>query len=67
MVGYFIADQQSDFFQTPQFTKVLQFAQTHPMLCRLQEKQTKNGLRLIISFENVKTVDKALNYLMKII
>lgn len=67
MVGYFIADQQSDFYQTSQFTKVLQFAQNNPMLCRLQEKQTKNGLRLLISFENVKTVDKAINYLMRIV
>jgi transcription-repair coupling factor (superfamily II helicase) len=66
MIGYFIADQHSNFYQTPQFTRVLQFAQSNPMLCRLQEKQTKNGLRLMISFDNVKTVGKALQYLIKI-
>ncbi|MFY7810220.1 MAG: transcription-repair coupling factor [Flavobacterium sp.] len=66
MVGYFIADQQSSFYQTPQFTNILKFAQNNPMLCKLQEKQTKNGLKLLISFENVKTIEKSLELLEKI-
>ncbi len=60
MIGYFISDQQSDFYQSARFTKVLQFVQQHPSLCRMKEKQTPNGLRLLLTFENVKSIRKAL-------
>ena len=60
MVGYFIADQQSGFYQTANFTKVLQTVQQQPKLGTLKEKQTKNGLRLLLTFENIKTIPQAL-------
>ena len=60
MIGYFISDQQSDFYQSARFTKVLQFVQQHPSLCRMKEKQTPNGLRLLLTFENVKSIREAL-------
>jgi transcription-repair coupling factor (superfamily II helicase) len=63
MVGYFVGDQQSDYYQSPAFYKVLQFVQKHPSLSKMKEKQTKNGLRLLLTFENVKTVKKALDLL----
>lgn len=59
-IGYFIADQQSDFYQSPIFTRVLQFVQAHPKVCKMKEKQTRNGLRLLLVFENINTVEKAL-------
>ena len=37
MIGYFIADQQSGFYQTDSFTKVLQFVQSHAQLCKIKE------------------------------
>jgi transcription-repair coupling factor (superfamily II helicase) len=61
MVGYFVADQQSSYYQSNRFRTVLQFVQNHPTHCKLKEKQTRNGLRLIISFENIKSIDKAYN------
>ena len=61
MSGYFIADQQSDFYQTHHFHQVLQFVQNHGNLCKLKEKETKNGLRLLLTFENVKSIQKALD------
>jgi transcription-repair coupling factor (superfamily II helicase) len=60
MVCYFIADQQSNYYQTARFHKVLQFVQKQPHLCKMKEKETKNGLRLLLTFENVKSVKKAL-------
>ncbi|MGY8914095.1 MAG: TRCF domain-containing protein, partial [Flavobacteriales bacterium] len=60
MIGYFISDQQSAFYQSTSFTKVLQFVQTHAHLCKIKEKQTRGGLRLLLVFENIKSVDKAL-------
>ena len=60
LIGYFIADQQSDFYQSPTFTRVLQFVQSHSKVCKMKEKQTRNGLRLLLVFENINTVEKAL-------
>ncbi|MEO2053283.1 MAG: transcription-repair coupling factor [Allomuricauda sp.] len=62
-VGYFIADQQSDFYQSPVFSKVLQYVQSHPQQAKLKEKQTRNGLRLLLTFERITSVDRALQVL----
>ncbi|MBP6038883.1 MAG: transcription-repair coupling factor [Flavobacterium sp.] len=63
MVGYFIGDQQSDFYQSNRFMNVLQFAQRNGTVCKMKEKETKNGLRLLLTFDNVKSVNKALELL----
>lgn len=60
MIGYFVGDQQSDYYQSPRFHKVLQFVQQNGNLCKMKEKETKNGLRLLLTFENVKSIRKAL-------
>lgn len=62
-IGYFIADQQSSFYQSAIFTQILQYAQTHPQQVKLKEKQTRNGLRLLLVFDKITSVDKALNAL----
>ena len=60
-VGYFISDQQSKFYQSPNFTKVLQFVQTHPNSCKMKEKSTRKGLRLLLTFESIKNIGSALH------
>lgn len=65
MVGYFVADQQSAFYQSAAFTKVLQYVQSHPQKVTMKEKQTRNGLRLLLTFEGISSVDKALSTLEK--
>ncbi len=67
MICYFVADQQSAYYNSPQFHKVLQFVQKHPNLCKMKEKQTPNGLRLLLSFENVKSIRKALEVMETIV
>ena len=59
MIGYFIADQQSDFYQSSYLYRVLQFVQTHAKHCKIKEKQTRNGLRLLLVFEHINSIDKA--------
>ncbi|OYQ36739.1 transcription-repair coupling factor [Flavobacterium cyanobacteriorum] len=59
MVGYFVGDQQSDYYQSAAFHRVLKFVQQVPALSKMKEKQTKNGLRLLLTFENVKSLKKA--------
>jgi transcription-repair coupling factor (superfamily II helicase) len=63
LIGYFIADQQSEFYQSPVFTKVLQFVQNNAQICKIKEKQTRNGLRLLLVFENINSATKALEVL----
>jgi len=60
MIGYFVGDQQSDYYQSSHFRKVLQFVQLYGNLCKMKEKETKSGLRLLLTFENVKSIKKAL-------
>ena len=63
MIGYFISDQQSDFYQSDVFTTVLHFVQSSSSTCTMKEKQTRNGLRLLLTFDDITTVDKALKAL----
>ncbi|PWI30017.1 transcription-repair coupling factor [Flavobacteriaceae bacterium LYZ1037] len=67
LIGYFITDQKSGFYQSNGFTKVLQYVQQHPGACKMKEKQTRNGLRLLLTFENIKTVKQALAVLKPIV
>ena len=66
LVGYFISDQQSGFYQSRSFTKVLQFVQSNPNKCKMKEVQTRNGLRLLLTFESIKSVKQALTTLQPI-
>jgi transcription-repair coupling factor (superfamily II helicase) len=65
MIGYFVGDQQSDFYQSNRFMKMVQFVQHNSSLCKMKEKETKNGLRLLLTFENVKSINKALELMEK--
>ena len=66
MVGYFIPDQNSGFFDSKQFSKILIFVQDHPKICTLKEKQTRSGLRLLLSFYNLKSIQDGLKFLQQI-
>jgi transcription-repair coupling factor (superfamily II helicase) len=59
LIGYFIADQQSEFYQTAAFTKVLKYVQSNPQRCTMKEKKTRNGLRLLLVFDGIRSVDRA--------
>ena len=63
MIGYFIADQQSKFYQSNAFQRVLTFVQRNNDKCKLSEKETRNGLRLILSFEQIHSIEKAIRIL----
>ena len=61
LIGYFISDQESSFYQSEIFTKVLNYVQTHPQKVKMKEKETRNGLRLIIRMDGITTIESALN------
>ena len=66
MICYFVSDQQSSYYQSGRFSQVLHFVQTQSKLCKMKEKQTPNGLRLLLTFENVKSINKALELIQMI-
>ena len=49
------------------FTEVLSYMQSHPNVGKMKEKQTRNGLRLLINFKSIKTVSDATQVLKSII
>jgi transcription-repair coupling factor (superfamily II helicase) len=63
MVGYFIPNQDSGYYQSETFTKVLKYVQQNPRLCKMKET---NG-KLTLSFENIRSVDAAIEALKPII
>ena len=66
MVGYFIPDQTSKFFDSSQFSTLLKYVQKHPKTCALKEKQTRSGLRLLLTFNKVKSIQEGLQFLCQI-
>ncbi|WP_109301696.1 transcription-repair coupling factor [Aquimarina sp. AU474] len=63
LIGYFISDQQSAFYQSEGFSSLLKFVQQNSSICKMKEKNTRNGLRLLLTFENIDSIDKALQAL----
>ncbi len=55
MICFFVANQESPFFQTDKFTSVLRYVQSHPKGCRMKE----NGDKLTLTFINILSVSKA--------
>ncbi len=56
MIGYFTSNQQSDYFESARFTRVLEFIQSNPRNCKMSEKNNK--LRLI--FSDVNSISEAI-------
>ena len=63
MIGYFVSNQESAFYQTDLFGSILKFLQKNQAWCEMKER---NG-KLSLSFTDVKSIDKALHKLQKVI
>lgn len=62
MIGYFVSKQDSPYYQSSKFTKVLAFIQTNPPDVKMNERNNK--LRLI--YANVSGVSDAIQHLKRI-
>jgi transcription-repair coupling factor (superfamily II helicase) len=60
LVGYFLADQQAAFYQSDRFLHIIRKVQQQPGVFTIKEKQTRNGLRLLLNIRNVKNIDVAI-------
>ena len=67
LIGYFVSDQESAYYQSPQFTSILQYVKRNPGRVRLKEKKTAKGLRLLIVFENTNTILQAIENLQPLV
>ena len=63
LIGYFIQNQKSPYYQSETFTKVLKFVQSNARTCKMKE----NNGKLSLSFENIKSIDDAIGVLRPII
>ena len=57
-IGYFIADQESPFYQTATFSNLIEAVQQTQGKIQLKEKQTQGGLRLLLVIPNVLSIQK---------
>ena len=60
MIAYFVSDHNSPFYQSARFNTIIKFVQTNPKIARIKEKETPKGLKLLLTFDNVKSVRRAL-------
>jgi len=60
-LGYFIADQQSEYYSSPSFQKVLNYLKYNPSSFKLKESNNK----LIITVDKVKEINEVLELLSK--
>jgi len=63
MTGYFISNQDSPYYQSQKFSRVLKFVQQNPAKCRMREAKEK----LSLTFFKIRTVEEALVELRNII
>ena len=63
MVGYFISDQTSGYYQSDLFGKILNYVQHNPQRVSMTEKQTRSGLRLLLRFGEIGEIGQAVSAL----
>lgn len=53
MINYFVSNQESPFYQSPVFTRVLNYLQANPRKCKMNQRDNKLSLR----FEGIRSVE----------
>ena len=66
LIGYFDANPQSEFYQSDGFRDLLIRLQAHPMKGVLKEKKQADRTRLMLVFDQVQSVQKALECLTQL-
>src|SRR5699024_4873396 len=58
ITGYFLSNQDSGFYQSDIFSKILQYIQIHSDRVSIKEKETRNGLRLLLKIRNITSINE---------
>jgi transcription-repair coupling factor (superfamily II helicase) len=64
LIGYFLSDSQSEFYQSAAFQHLIKASASLP--CALKEKPSKNGPRLLIRFDHIKALEEAIDALKQL-
>lgn len=59
LIGYFISNQDSEYYQSGAFAAILSYVQKNPTICRMKETES----RLSLTFRNVASVADAIRIL----
>ena len=62
LTAYFVNNPESPYYQSSQFTGILEFLKTNPTYCKLKEEKQ----RLLLIFKEVSSIDRALELLQKL-
>ena len=63
MICQFISSKDDKFYSAGEFGKILQTIQNNQNLCQLKEKKSISGERLLLVFQNINSIEKAINCL----
>jgi len=63
MIGFFIANEESAYYQSDSFTRVLNYIQANPRVCKMKE----GNKRLTLTYENVGSVNVAMQKLTQLV
>jgi len=66
LIGYFDLSTNQDFLQSDQFQLMMKQLQTHSKKGLLKERKQGENNRLLLSFENVHTIEEALDSLKEL-
>ena len=59
LIGYFVHNQDSPYYQSDMFSAMLRYVQSNPKACRIKESNDK----LTLTFQNVLTILDAMDVL----
>jgi len=60
MKAYFIKDKNSSYFNSTIFTSILNYVSLNSQNCKLEEKSTLQGSKLVLTMKKITNVDRAL-------
>ena len=63
MICQFISNKEDKFYSSGEFTRILQTVQNNQNLCQLKEKKSMNGERLLLVFQEIDSIEKAIDCL----
>ena len=63
MICQFISSKEDKFYSSGEFGKILQTIQKNQNLCQLKEKKSINGERLLLVFQEINSIEKAIKCL----
>ena len=66
-ICYFLADQQSDFFQTAGFAHIISEVKQNQNHMVLKEKATAQGIKLLLRIDNIRRITTAKELLEKLL